>query len=688
MADRPTSPKQNTDTLGVIFKQNKPKKDADTASPLSDLYGRSLASISTPGKKDVRIFNVESAFDGKSIEEGTIVSDRRKDRPTLAENIASAFSEWTSGARRALGIPKNVPQERTDTTPIKKTESTQKKDVVPVPVLAPSPAVVAPRETEKGIVQLQKIRTFKSDAALLQPTDTQSVSSKNILPSEPKKNEEPKNKINTEKQTVQSAVADIIKNISSEKGETNSTPPSPKNMSSEKNSTTGIDPHLKPPPVSDSHTETPVIVADLRSTMVAPEVHTRLKTTAQAFVPKTKTHTDKPAQPTYAFHVPDVVETHAPLKIEVPKKEPEPQIKKESVGWTHTLPDTAAETSEPYQPITPPLVAPHEEHETPIPMRESTVPILAHESRTIETGVVSEPAHEPVKPTQEQPRVPQAIDTRSTPIPPESLEKPTFHAVPQRSGTEHIVVEPVSVPQAPTREPRIEHLVTRPATRIQNSTLRFAIQLSLILLVIASIAIGGIFIFTSQPETEQRAPSDTFTPVPDIESEEPTPTLTLTILSDTFLSDAHDAVMRAPSGIVEIPIYADTAMRNATAQEFFAAAQVSLFDRAVRMLEPDFVFGSVTTDKNVPFILIRSNNFDSLFAGLLAWEPRMPEELAPLFTITATSERFTDAVQNNNSIRVLVGDDGSEQLLYSFINARTVIITTSAEALSLLLSRY
>jgi hypothetical protein len=59
------------------------------------------------------------------------------------------------------------------------------------------------------------------------------------------------------------------------------------------------------------------------------------------------------------------------------------------------------------------------------------------------------------------------------------------------------------------------------------------------------------------------------------------------------------------------------------------------------------------------------------------------EDFFPLFGEEKQSAQFfRDAVRGNNSTRILYAEDGREILLYSFINQRTVVITTSSEALS------
>ncbi len=66
----------------------------------------------------------------------------------------------------------------------------------------------------------------------------------------------------------------------------------------------------------------------------------------------------------------------------------------------------------------------------------------------------------------------------------------------------------------------------------------------------------------------------------------------------------------------------------------------------------------------------------------------MQADLAPLFGTPQGVPRFTDAVRDNKSIRILYDSAGTEILLYSFIDKNTVVITTSGEALARLITQF
>ena len=99
--------------------------------------------------------------------------------------------------------------------------------------------------------------------------------------------------------------------------------------------------------------------------------------------------------------------------------------------------------------------------------------------------------------------------------------------------------------------------------------------------------------------------------------------------------------------------------------------------------------GSVTTSANEPYLILRTNDFDTLFSSFLMWEQSMKSDLSPLFgELPSSHKAFIDSVWDNRSTRILKGAEGQTTLLYSFVDQNTVVITQSEEALSLLLEKF
>jgi len=127
--------------------------------------------------------------------------------------------------------------------------------------------------------------------------------------------------------------------------------------------------------------------------------------------------------------------------------------------------------------------------------------------------------------------------------------------------------------------------------------------------------------------------------------------------------------------------------------QYLALRAPGSFTRAVS----EMTFGSVGgTD---PFILMRVGNFDTAFAGMLAWEQYMSTDLAPLFGSIVSesydpyartdsqirSAFFRDTIITNKSARILVDANNTERILYSFVRPNLILITTNSETFNTLL---
>jgi hypothetical protein len=96
------------------------------------------------------------------------------------------------------------------------------------------------------------------------------------------------------------------------------------------------------------------------------------------------------------------------------------------------------------------------------------------------------------------------------------------------------------------------------------------------------------------------------------------------------------------------------------------------------------------------FVLMQVDTFDTAFAGILAWESAMSADLSPLFgepvyesfspearTASQTTEPyFRDIIAGNKNARVLVNENNDDRIIYTFIDQRTILITTTRETLA------
>jgi len=116
----------------------------------------------------------------------------------------------------------------------------------------------------------------------------------------------------------------------------------------------------------------------------------------------------------------------------------------------------------------------------------------------------------------------------------------------------------------------------------------------------------------------------------------------------------------------------------------------------VRAFDPLFMFGSfkgsLATDETSTFLIIKLASFENAFAGMLAWEEHLAEDLGPLFATAtlfknvAPESTFVDVIDRNKDIRMLMLGE-QPVLLYSFFDNNLLIITDHIETMRTLVDR-
>ena len=135
----------------------------------------------------------------------------------------------------------------------------------------------------------------------------------------------------------------------------------------------------------------------------------------------------------------------------------------------------------------------------------------------------------------------------------------------------------------------------------------------------------------------------------------------------------------------------------ATILETLAFRAPGSFIRSIK----EITFGAYAGSN--PFIIIKSTDFNTAFAGMLAWETVMSSDLSPLFgtPVTESFDKtartntqlraafFHDTVVSNVSVRLLVDRNNNERLMYGFVKPNIILITpngTTFEAIAPLVS--
>ena len=274
--------------------------------------------------------------------------------------------------------------------------------------------------------------------------------------------------------------------------------------------------------------------------------------------------------------------------------------------------------------------------------------------------------------------IPQTIPPVETPVEP----------APKAASKKNTQATAVSTQNKPTPK----RIPKKKKPRRSNSV-QFPTRLFVGVIVIATLLGIGVSIYFFAPKNTTK--DATILQVPSLVSAQ-------TQIPITFTQDhtsLFTTILTALNGRSEVTqVYPVT---TAEAGESVVSAELILQTLApnvsgsfIRSIK-EITFGGA---KGQPFIIMRTTNFDTAFAGILQWEETISADLSPLFGDTViesfdphartdTQVRnafFKDIVAANHSARLLVDETGQDRIIYAFINQNTILITTTKESLEIL----
>lgn len=144
-----------------------------------------------------------------------------------------------------------------------------------------------------------------------------------------------------------------------------------------------------------------------------------------------------------------------------------------------------------------------------------------------------------------------------------------------------------------------------------------------------------------------------------------------------------------------------TAKKLVNSSEFVSLAGFKMSDLIKRTLLPDFMVGTYSFGKNLPFVIFKTSSFENTYAGMLDWEKDLEENFRLLFRLSGYEKsggilteltptnykKFEDGVIINKDVRLLRGDDGQIMLLYGIIDKETIVITVNDVAFKEIINR-
>ena len=136
---------------------------------------------------------------------------------------------------------------------------------------------------------------------------------------------------------------------------------------------------------------------------------------------------------------------------------------------------------------------------------------------------------------------------------------------------------------------------------------------------------------------------------------------------------------------------------NISSTKFLNLIKAHIPSEILRSLRPEYAFGMHNYNGNQRFLILKIGSYSNAFSGMLAWEMDLWSDFKVLFSLPDISKNgqvrgietptFQDAIYSNKDCRVVKDSSGNVLLLYSIIDANTIVITTSSDTLREIISR-
>lgn len=110
----------------------------------------------------------------------------------------------------------------------------------------------------------------------------------------------------------------------------------------------------------------------------------------------------------------------------------------------------------------------------------------------------------------------------------------------------------------------------------------------------------------------------------------------------------------------------------------------------VRSFGGEYMLGIYVGENKDFFILLSIDDFAESYAGMLKWESNVVDDIGQIFNIQkeGVEDLFIDEALKNRDLRVLKDLNKKTVLLYSFIDKKTLLITTNEDTFSALINKY
>ncbi len=221
--------------------------------------------------------------------------------------------------------------------------------------------------------------------------------------------------------------------------------------------------------------------------------------------------------------------------------------------------------------------------------------------------------------------------------------------------------------------------------------------------IIIIVAIG-ITYFVLQKEKEQSIPAQIIkapTAIISYDTEESIDMTNVVNKSDFVKITENELNKKNVSGSIKALFLKETTdglINPFPLKSLFETIKANAPDTLIRSFAEEYTLGVYTPispyDKNRLFLIIKINNYDQAYAGMLEWEKNILSDLFSVYKIDINEEnkgllekQWKDIIIKNKDARIIYTNDGADILFYIFPDKKTLVITDSQEAIKEIITR-
>lgn len=233
----------------------------------------------------------------------------------------------------------------------------------------------------------------------------------------------------------------------------------------------------------------------------------------------------------------------------------------------------------------------------------------------------------------------------------------------------------VAMAEQKHREQEAEQLSPASATNKRYIILGFVI------VVVA--ALGVLFVYNTKSNKTPVVVTPIETKIQSLIPADATTSIEIGGQSDTdvtsLIQTAIANVTTRDSGIVDIYLTDSSSGTKKTIDvtRFFTSIKSQIPLALLRTLNTRFMLGVIESGGNHPFIILKTNDYETAFAAMFTWERKLYSDFFVPLSLKGGAvfdKKWSDLLVENKDTRVLLSDKNDVALLYSFIDEHTIVI--------------